>query len=52
MVGDTLHTDILGGAAVGCRTVLVTDWGVLKGFDIDEAISRAGIVPDFMMPSI
>lgn len=52
MVGDTLHTDILGGAAAGCRTVLVTDWGVLKGFDIDNAISRSGIVPDFMMPSI
>lgn len=52
MVGDTLHTDILGGAAAGCRTVLVTDWGVLKSFDIDDAVSRAGIVPDFMMPSI
>jgi hypothetical protein len=32
--------------------VLVTDWGVLKGFDIDDAVSRAGIVPDFRMPSI
>ncbi len=52
MVGDTLHTDILGGAAAGCRTVLVTDWGVLKGFDIGEAVSRAGIVPDFIIPSI
>ncbi len=52
MVGDTLHTDILGGAAAGCGTVLVTDWGVLKGFDIGEAVSRAGIVPDFIVPSI
>ena len=28
MVGDTLHTDVLGGAAAGCRSVLVTDHGL------------------------
>ncbi len=48
MVGDTLHTDILGGAAAGVRTVLVTDHGFLKGMDIPELIARSGIVPDFI----
>ena len=45
MVGDTLHTDILGGAAAGLGTVLVTDHGSLKGENIDAAIGTAGIVP-------
>lgn len=48
MVGDTLHTDILGGAAAGIRTVLVTEHGLLKGLDIPELIARSGIVPDFI----
>ncbi len=48
MVGDTLHTDILGGAAAGVRTVLVTGHGLLKGMDIPELIARSGIAPDFI----
>ena len=52
MVGDTLHTDILGGAAAGLSTVLVTDWGVLAGRDSAEAIARSGIVPTYTMASI
>lgn len=52
MLGDTLHTDILGARAAGFRTALVSGHGVLKNLDIDEAISRAGIVPDVIMPSI
>lgn len=49
MVGDTLHTDILGGAAVGCRTVLVTDHGLFAGFDTTPFIAASGIVPDFIV---
>ncbi|QIE56783.1 HAD-IIA family hydrolase [Pikeienuella piscinae] len=45
MVGDTLHTDILGGAGMGFGTVLVTDHGALKGEDIEAACARAGIYP-------
>ena len=48
MVGDTLHTDILGGAAAGLRTVLVTDHGLLKGMNASDLIQRSGIVPDFI----
>lgn len=49
MVGDSLHTDILGGAAAGLRTVLVTDHGLFKGIDPQPYIDRSGIVPDFIV---
>lgn len=49
MVGDTLHTDILGGLAAGVKTALITDFGALKGMDVDRAIARSGIAPNFVM---
>ncbi|WP_286222283.1 HAD-IIA family hydrolase [Marinobacter apostichopi] len=52
MVGDTLHTDILGGQAAGMSTLLVTRHGALQGMDIQNCIRRSGIYPDFMTPSI
>lgn len=51
MVGDTLHTDILGGRAAGFGTVLVTGHGVLKGRDAAAAIRTTGIVPDLILPT-
>ena len=51
MVGDTLHTDVLGGAAAGCRSVLVTDHGLFAGRDTAPFIAASGIVPDFIIPS-
>jgi len=51
MVGDTLHTDILGGRAAGLATVLVTEHGLFAGRSIDQYIDRSGIVPDFIVPS-
>jgi glycerol-1-phosphatase len=51
MVGDTLHTDVLGGAAAGCRNVLVTDHGLFAGRDIGPFIAASGIIPDFIVPS-
>ncbi len=50
MVGDTLHTDILGGQAAGVTTALITHHGALKGLDVDEAIKRSGITPHYIMP--
>ena len=50
MVGDTLHTDILGGAAAGWKTVLITDFGLLKGADVNAAIAQSGIQPDYISP--
>jgi HAD superfamily hydrolase (TIGR01450 family) len=51
MVGDTLHTDVLGGAAAGLKTVLVTDYGLFRGLDADGLISRSGIVADCIIPA-
>ncbi len=48
MVGDTLHTDILGGHAAGCATVLITGHGFFKGVDPDSFIEATGIVPTFI----
>jgi HAD superfamily hydrolase (TIGR01450 family) len=50
MVGDTLHTDILGGAAAGFKTVLISGHGLLRGLDVEQAIVQARIRPDFIAP--
>ena len=52
MIGDTLHTDILGGAAAGIRTALATDHGIMRGLDVEACISESGIRPDFILPAI
>ena len=51
MVGDTLYTDILGGNAMGFKTLLL-ECGVYQGSVIDEVIASAGIVPDFIAPQL
>lgn len=48
MVGDTLHTDILGGRAAGCGTVLVTGHGFFAGLNPDAFVEASGITPDFI----
>lgn len=50
MVGDTLHTDVLGGAAAGFKTVLITDYGLFAGQDTAPFIARSGIRPDYVCP--
>lgn len=52
MVGDTLHTDILGGAAAGWRTVLISGHGLFRGHDVDHYVERSGIVPDFITETV
>ncbi len=52
MCGDTLHTDILGAAALGWRTVLVTCDGLFAGHDVAPFIAQSGIRPDWMLPRI
>jgi len=48
MVGDTLHTDILGGASYGWRTVLVKNHGLMKEADDEHSFAQTGIRPDFV----
>ena len=52
MIGDTLHTDILGGHAAGFKTALVTDHGLFKGHDVRDYIKRSNIIPDYILPTI
>lgn len=48
MVGDTLHTDILGGRAAGMATVLIAGHGLFAGHDPSAFIAASGIVPDYV----
>ena len=52
MIGDTLHTDVLGGQAAGLATILVTEHGLFAGHDTAPYIAQSGIVPDIALPSI
>ena len=49
MVGDTLHTDILGGAAAGWKTVLITGLGLMRDLDVEKGIATANIRPDYIV---
>lgn len=49
MVGDTLHTDVLGGAAAGIGTILITDHGLFAGHDVAPYISKCGIRPSWIV---
>lgn len=48
MVGDTLHTDVLGGAAQGLQTILITDHGLFAGHDVASYIEKSGIIPNWI----
>ncbi len=48
MVGDTLHTDVLGGAAQGLQTVLITDHGLFAGHNVADYIEKSGIIPNWI----
>ena len=52
MLGDTLHTDILGAQAAGLRTAWITGAGASTGLDVERAVACTGIVPDAVMPFI
>lgn len=49
MVGDSLHTDILGGQAAGVKTALIADYGFFAGKDVAAPISVSGIQPNYIL---
>ncbi|MEM1324629.1 MAG: TIGR01459 family HAD-type hydrolase [Bacteroidota bacterium] len=51
MVGDTLHTDILGGNKFGISTALVLT-GNTPITHVDNMITATGILPDYICSSI
>src|SRR6056297_16321 len=51
MVGDTLHTDILGGYKFGLQTLLVLS-GNTRPESVEMKINSSGIIPDYISDSI
>jgi len=49
MVGDTLHTDILGSNSMGIKNILIEDYGFFEGLSSSAYIEKSGIFPDFIM---
>lgn len=52
MVGDTVHTDVLGGLASGIKTLLVHQGGFLDGQDIEAVFAQSGLRPHFCARAI
>ncbi|TSE19653.1 D,L-glycerol 3-phosphate phosphatase [Tepidimonas alkaliphilus] len=50
MLGDTLHTDVLGALASGLRAAWVTGAGASAGLDWARASALTGIVPHAVLP--
>ncbi|CTQ52094.1 putative hydrolase YutF [Roseibium album] len=49
MVGDSLHTDVLGAQTAGISSALIAGYGFFAGQSVEEPISAAGIQPDFIL---
>ncbi|NSX54947.1 HAD-IIA family hydrolase [Parasulfitobacter algicola] len=49
MVGDSLHTDILGGQTAGIKTALIAGFGFFDGSDVHTPIETSGIRPDYIL---
>lgn len=49
MVGDSLHTDILGAQTAGIASALIADYGFFAGHDIECAIAQANIHPTYIV---
>ena len=51
MVGDTLHTDILGANSFGLKSILMTKHGLLKNTNVGSVIRKTNISPDYIVES-
>ena len=49
LVGDTLHTDILGANSFGIKSILMTNHGLFKNQKISQIINRCGIIPNYIV---
>ncbi len=51
MVGDTLHTDILGANSFGIKSILMTKHGLFKNMNVGSIIKKTNISPDYIVES-
>ena len=51
MVGDTLHTDILGANNFGLKSILMTKHGLFKNTNVGGVIKKTNITPDYIVES-
>ena len=51
MVGDTLHTDILGANSFGLKSILMTKHGLFKNVNVGSIIKKTNITPDYIVES-
>jgi FMN phosphatase YigB (HAD superfamily) len=52
MVGDSLHTDILGARAAGLQAVLLTGYGLFCDGGAHDMIEACGIAPDWIAATL
>jgi glycerol-1-phosphatase len=52
MVGDSLHTDILGASAAGIQSILLTSYGLFRDGGVAQAIERTDISPDWIVDKL
>ena len=52
MVGDSLHTDILGARAAGLQAVLLTGYGLFCDGGAHDIIDACGIAPDWIAATL
>lgn len=52
MVGDSLHTDILGASAAGIQSILLTGYGLFREGGASQAIENSGICPDWIVDQL
>ena len=52
MVGDSLHTDILGARAAGLQAVLLTGYGLFCNGGAHDMIEACGIAPDWIAATL
>ena len=49
MVGDTLHTDILGANSYGLKSILMTKYCLFKNTNVGSIIKKTKISPDYIV---
>ena len=49
MVGDSLHTDVIGASAFGLSSVLLTEYGLFRDGGASQMIDACGIYPNWII---